>query len=179
WRSAFVAGIFAVHPINVESVTWIAERKNVLSSFFLLLTIWVYVWYARNPGWKRYLSVGVMFAMGLMCKPMLVTLPFALLLLDYWPLNRARILPLADESKTGKPDGPKRRHKEATQNYPPRTFAQLAIEKLPLLLLAVGSSAVTVFAQQKGGAVGSFERFPFGARLANAIASYGAYLVAT
>src|SRR5262245_54176989 len=72
WRSALVAAIFAVHPINVESVTWIAERKNVLSSFFLLLTVWAYVWYARKPGWRRYLLVAVMFAMGLMSKPMLV-----------------------------------------------------------------------------------------------------------
>ncbi|MRS06016.1 hypothetical protein EG832_22780, partial [bacterium] len=88
WRSALVAALFAVHPINVESVAWVAERKNVLSTFFWLLTMLFYVWYVKKPGWKRYWPVLASFALGLMSKPMLVTLPFVLLLMDYWPLSR-------------------------------------------------------------------------------------------
>ena len=91
WRSAFVAALFAVHPINVESVVWIAERKNVLSTFFWMLTMLFYVRYARQPDWKHYLPVFISFALGLMSKPMLMTLPFVLLLLDYWLLNRTAI----------------------------------------------------------------------------------------
>ncbi|HOZ62035.1 MAG TPA: glycosyltransferase family 39 protein, partial [Smithellaceae bacterium] len=91
WRSAFVAALFAVHPINVESVAWISERKNVLSTFFWILTMLCYVWYTRKPNWKRYVPILISFAMGLMSKPMLVTLPFVLLLIDYWPLNRTAI----------------------------------------------------------------------------------------
>src|ERR1035438_1950804 len=89
WRSAFVAAVFAVHPLHVESVAWVAERKDVLSGFFFMLTLWAYVRYVRNPGSLiRYLAVAFFFALGLMSKPMLVTLPFVLLLLDYWPLCR-------------------------------------------------------------------------------------------
>src|SRR5215471_11307165 len=88
WRSGFVAGLFAVHPLNVESVAWVAERKNVLSTLFFILAIWAYSWYARSPRWSRYLPVLGLFALGLMAKPMIVTLPFVLLLMDYWPLRR-------------------------------------------------------------------------------------------
>ncbi|HKV38826.1 MAG TPA: hypothetical protein VJX67_06410, partial [Blastocatellia bacterium] len=88
WRSGLVAALFALHPLNVESVAWVAERKNVLSTLFLLLTVCAYVSYTRRPGVRRYLLVVLMFVMGLMSKPMLVTLPFALFLLDYWPLER-------------------------------------------------------------------------------------------
>lgn len=91
WRSVFVAALFAVHPMNVESVAWISERKNVLSTFFWFLTMIFYVWYAKKPGWKRYLPVMTVFALGLMTKPMLVTLPFVLLLMDFWPMNRTTI----------------------------------------------------------------------------------------
>src|SRR5262249_17317089 len=90
WRSAFVAALLAVHPINVESVAWIAERKNLLSTLFWLLAIWAYVGYARKPASTRYSLVLVCFALALMSKPMAVTLPFTLLLLDYWPLARLR-----------------------------------------------------------------------------------------
>ncbi len=85
-----MAALFAVHPINVESVAWVAERKNVLCTMFFFLTLWAYGWYARKPGWKRYLAVAGLFAAGLASKPMVITLPFVLLLLDYWPLARVR-----------------------------------------------------------------------------------------
>src|SRR5262249_17794153 len=91
WRSAFVSALFGVHPLHVESVGWIAERKDVLSSFFWMLTMAGYAWYARRPGLGRYLLVVVVFVLGLMAKPMLVTLPCVLLLLDYWPLGRLRL----------------------------------------------------------------------------------------
>ena len=91
WQSAFVAAMFAFHPLNVESVAWIAERKNVLSTLFWLMTIWAYIHYAENPTIKRYSLVFLFFTLGLMSKPMLVTLPFALLLLDYWPLKTIEI----------------------------------------------------------------------------------------
>src|SRR5262249_30149293 len=90
WRSALVAGLFALHPLNVESVAWVAERKNVLCTLFFILTIWAYAWYARKPGWARYLWMTLLFGLGLMSKPMVVTLPLLLLLLDYWPLGRYR-----------------------------------------------------------------------------------------
>ena len=89
--SLFVALLFALHPINVESVAWVAERKNVLSTFFFLAAIGTYGWYARKPDWPRYLAVAGLFALGLMSKPMVITLPFVLLLLDYWPLGRVRV----------------------------------------------------------------------------------------
>ena len=90
WQSAFVASLFALHPLHVESVAWVSERKDVLSTFFWLLTLWAYIRYTENPVWKRYFAVIAFFAMGLMSKAMLVTLPFVLLLLDFWPLNRFR-----------------------------------------------------------------------------------------
>ncbi len=88
WRSALVAALFALHPLNVESVAWVAERKNVLSTLFWLLTMVAYAGYVRKPGWGRYLGMVGIFVLGLMAKPMLVTLPCVLLLLDYWPLGR-------------------------------------------------------------------------------------------
>src|SRR5207248_3231515 len=94
WPSAAVAALFAVHPLRVESVAWVAERKDVLSGLFRMLTLWAYAWYAERPGWRRYLLVLMAFALGLMAKPMLVTLPCVLLLLDYWPLKRVSDPPL-------------------------------------------------------------------------------------
>src|SRR6266498_1043723 len=88
WRSAFVAAVFAIHPLRVESVAWISERKDVLSAVFFMLTLGAYLRYARSPSFGRYLTMSILFALGLMSKPMLVTMPFVLLLLDYWPLNR-------------------------------------------------------------------------------------------
>jgi tetratricopeptide (TPR) repeat protein len=130
WRSAFVATIFAIHPLRVESVAWVAERKDLLSGLFFILTIWAYVRYVsgpRSPG--RYIVLLLLFAMGLMCKPMLVTMPFVLLLLDYWPLRR--IGPATDST------GAKF-----------RTPKEVILEKLPLLGVALGSCLATIFAQQ-------------------------------
>src|SRR5206468_7634114 len=98
WRSAFVAALFAIHPLHVESVAWVAERKDVLSAVFFMLTLAAYVRYARGPSIGRYLTVAFLFALGLMSKPMLVTLPFVLLLLDYWPLHRCE-QPFSAKSK--------------------------------------------------------------------------------
>ena len=152
WRSALVAGLFAIHPLHVESVAWIAERKDVLSTFFGLLAMCVYVKYARQPSWTRYVLVFALFALSLLAKPMLVTLPFVLLLLDYWPLRRI-------DGSSG------------------ATTLKVVVEKLPLLLLSVASSVITVIAQKSGGSVFSLEALPFGQRLINAVVSYSAYIV--
>lgn len=150
--SLFVAILFAVHPINVESIAWVAERKNVLCTFFFLLTLWAYGWYAQKPSWKRYLAVFGSFVAALASKPMVITLPFVLLLLDYWPLERV--------DKIG----------EKTP------WSRLALEKLPLFALSAASAVVTMHAQQTGGAVRSATEFPFGVRIANAINAYAAYI---
>ncbi len=155
WRSAFVSAVFAIHPLRVESVAWVAERKDVLSGLFFMLTIGAYVRYARRP-WSpaRYGPVVLLFALGLTCKPMLVTLPFVLLLLDYWPLK----LIAADTRSRGHFAIPRRR----------------IIDKLPLLGLAAASCGVTLFAQK--GAIQSFEQFPLSVRAGNASLSYIIYL---
>jgi protein O-mannosyl-transferase len=147
-RSAFVAGLFALHPLHVESVAWVAERKDVLSTFFWMLTLWAYVWYTRRPRVNRYVLMVVFFAAGLMSKPMLVTLPFVLLLLDFWPLNRTRV----------------------------RSRTQLVIEKVPLFVLAIISSIITFIVQRKGGAVAGLDAYPFDVRIENALVSYVAYI---
>ena len=158
-HSFFVAALFALHPLNVESVAWVAERKNVLSTMFFLLTLGAYGWYALKPGWKRYLAVVALFAAGLASKPMLVTLPFVLLLLDYWPLGRIQ--------GWSKPS-----NILAVRQLVP---GSLALEKLPLLLLAGASAAITVYAQRASGAVIT-SQFPLGVRLQNAIYSYASYV---
>jgi protein O-mannosyl-transferase len=157
--SLFVAALFAIHPINVESVAWIAERKNVLCTLFFLLTLWAYGRYARKPDWKRYLAVAALFAAGLASKPMVITLPFVLLLLDYWPLNRVR-------TST----------ENITPEHPSYPWPKLALEKLPLLALSAASAIITVQAQQSAGAVRSTEQFSFGIRFANAVCAYAMYL---
>jgi tetratricopeptide (TPR) repeat protein len=152
-RSAFVAALFAVHPLHVESVAWVAERKDVLSTFFALLTVWAYVTYVRAPRTSRFLVVYLCYALGLMAKPMLVTLPFVLLLIDVWPLRR-----------TGPAGG--------------ATWRALISEKLPLVGLAAAASITTVLLQRQAGAMGdgASDAFPIGLRIGNAIVSYGAYL---
>jgi tetratricopeptide (TPR) repeat protein len=146
--SAVVAGLFALHPLRVESVAWAAERKDVLSALFLLLALLAYVRHAARPGPGRYLAVAALFALGLCAKPMLVTLPLLLLLLDGWPLGRFR----------AEPPG------------------RLLLEKAPLLALSAAASAVTYFAQRGAGAMGLAGEVPAGGRLANAVVSYAAYL---
>jgi protein O-mannosyl-transferase len=158
--SLFVAMLFALHPINVESVAWVAERKNVLCTTFFFLTLWAYGWYAQKPGSKRYLAVAALFAAGLASKPMVITLPFVLLLLDYWPLNRVA----GDDSR------------KAAISQPQFTRSRLVLEKLPLLLLSFASAVITMQAQQAGGAMRSTTQFSLGVRIANAIYAYAMYL---
>ena len=157
WRSAFVAALFGLHPLHVESVAWVAERKDVLSTFFWMLTLGAYLHYTQSPKPARYLLVLLAFALGLMAKPMLVTLPLVLLLLDLWPLGR-----LARE-KGGQGDHA-------------RSWRKLVWEKIPLFVLAAASSAVTFVVQQGSGAVGSLELYPLGVRAANAIVAYVSYI---
>ena len=155
WRSAFVAAIFAVHPLRVESVAWVAERKDVLSGFFWLTTMWAYIWYIKKPGVKRYLVVAISYMFGLMSKPMLVTLPFVLFLMDYWPLCRIKL----DET-----------HLKIRQ-----TTYKLATEKIPLILMAIASSVITLVVQSNVGAINTLKT-PITQRIANAFVSYIVYL---
>lgn len=150
-RSALVAALFAVHPLHVESVAWATERKDVLSTFFGVLTLLAYAHYSERPRWGRYLLMASVFALGLLAKPMLVTWPFVLLLLDWWPLQRGRAV----------------------------GWARLLGEKVPVLVLAAAASVVAVLAQEHTGAVVSANYLSFSARLANAIVSYGWYLTKT
>ena len=165
WQSGFVAALFALHPFNVESVAWVAERKSVLSTFFWFLTMWAYIHYSKKPGVKRYSLVALLFALGLMSKPMLVTLPFVLLMMDYWPLRRLRF---------EQDEGPE----EITENYSGKKleFWHLVWEKFPLILLTTGSSIATVIVQRSGGALQNIEAFSLSARFTNAMVSYLDYL---
>ncbi len=149
FRSAFVAALFAIHPLHVESVAWIAERKDVLSAFFLMLTMWAYLRYARQPSFKKYLLVVCTFALGLMSKPMLVSLPLILLMLDWWPLERLRY------------------------------GFKLVWEKTPLFAMSAASSVITYIAQQHGNTVRSLEAFPISVRAYNSIVAYSSYLLKT
>ena len=158
WRSLLVATLFAIHPLNVESVAWVAERKNVLSMFCLLLTLVAYGWYARKPGVVRYLSVVVLFAAGLAAKPMIVTLPFALLLLDYWPLTRV-----------GWTFGA---HRE--EGFGRVLWQRALVEKFPLIALSVASSLITLRAQKQSMA--AMEVLPISYRIANSAYAYVMYL---
>ena len=207
WRSALVAALFALHPLHVESVAWIAERKDVLSGFFFMLTLWAYARYAQVPSprskvqsqeaeraarpavpssrfrvrgsrfkvWSFppcfwYWAAMLMFACGLMSKPMLVTVPFVLLLLDYWPLGR-----MQNEEC--------RRQKAKDQGHASRTthhasrFTPLLLEKLPFFALSAASCIITFVAQKTGGAVASFTTLPLDARIANAVVAYAEYLI--
>jgi tetratricopeptide (TPR) repeat protein len=152
WRSAFVAAVFAIHPLRVESVAWVAERKDVLSGVCFMLTLLAYVYYTRGPSLSRYMAVALVFVLGLMSKPMLVTLPLVLLVLDYWPLSRIG-------------------------GHRPGTGRQLLIpvlEKVPLIALSAVSSIITFLVQK--GAVGRTEELPILERMNNAVVSYVLYL---
>ena len=157
WRSGFVAALFAIHPLHIQSVAWIAERKDVLSTFFLLLTILAYVRYTELPNIRRYMLVLIAFALGLMSKPMLVTLPFMLLLIDYWPLNRY------DDQHNKQ--GIKQIH----------LFWKLVKEKSPLLLMAAISCVITYCVQH--GAMSTINSLSPGVRIANAFVAYIAYIL--
>ena len=159
-RSLLVAALFALHPIEVESVAWIAERKNVLCTFFFFLALISYAWYARRPKLGRYLLVAALFSLALAAKPMVVTFPFVLLLMDYWPLQRIQGW-IKPSSNFGAP-----------QIAP----WKLAVEKLPLLALSAGDCLLTVFAQQRMHAIRAGVAYPLWLRVENAIFSYAVYL---
>jgi protein O-mannosyl-transferase len=165
WPSALVAALFALHPLRVESVAWVSERKDVLSTFFFMLTLLAYVHYVRRPGVGRYAVVFLLLALGLLSKPMLVTAPFVLLLLDYWPLGRLTgnfgfRIPDFGLKKTGIW----------------RTAARLALEKLPLLPLLLGSCFITIVAMQSCDMVVGMGALPLSWRVANVAVSYVAYI---
>ena len=211
WRSGFVAALFALHPLHVESVAWVAERKDVLSTFFFLLTIWAYASYVKSserlqarpkvqspkpksvsappsqqppgatfhvsrftlhplshlPPWSFYALSLLLFALGLMSKPMLVTLPCVLLLLDYWPLCSA----------SNEQHAPRSTHRLTSQATILQNSAfSLLREKLPFFLLCAASCVITFRVQQSGGAVLDVSNFPIGSRIANALMSYVRYL---
>lgn len=158
-RSFMVAALFAVHPMNVEAVAWIAERRSVLCTLFFVLALGTYQWYARNPTDKRYSAVALLFLLGLLAKPQVITLPFVLLLWDYWPLQR--MFPHAPSSSP------------PFQLYPQQTFWQLVKEKIPLLFLCIADAMFTVSAQASARP-GLMP--PLSARLKNAVFSYWLYI---
>ncbi|MBN1391982.1 MAG: tetratricopeptide repeat protein [Sedimentisphaerales bacterium] len=157
WPSAFVAALFALHPLHVESVAWVSERKDVLSTFFWILTMWAYVRFANRPKITSYFLVIAFFALGLMAKPMLVTLPFVLLLLDYWPLERL---------------SPKQERAGSKHS-----LSSLLIEKVPLFAMTLASCTVTFIDQNKAGAVHTGGNYDLYIRLANASISYLQYII--
>jgi tetratricopeptide (TPR) repeat protein len=150
WPSAFVAALFAIHPMHVESVAWISERKDVLSTLFWFLTMFAYVRYVEKPSIGRYVMAIIFFALGLMSKPMLVTLPFVLLLLDYWPLNKIR--------------------------NPQSAIRNILFEKVPFFILAAVSSVVTFLTQKAGGVIYDTKTVPLADRVGNAFLSYARYI---
>jgi Tfp pilus assembly protein PilF len=165
WRSAFVAAIFAIHPLHVESVAWISERKDVLSTFFGLLMICAYYRYIKTPSLKNYLLVIIFLSLGLMAKPMLVTFPFVLLLLDFWPLKRFHY----------KNDN--LLQSEKTPYYGSKGIFRLILEKIPLFIPVVISSYLTFLAQKSGGTVKALEALSLKTRIANALVSYVSYIL--
>lgn len=152
WRSFVVSALFAVHPLNVETVAWVAQRKSLLSAFFSLLTLAAYGCYIRRGGWQRYLGMVAAFALALMSKPMAVSLPLVMLLFDYWPLKRLEEIPSL------------------------RRWSRLTIEKIPLLLMSAVSSVLTEMAQASGGSVMRLSILPLSTRMANAAMSYLIYM---
>ena len=165
WQSSFVAAFFALHPLHVESVAWVAERKDVLSTFFMMLTVWAYILYVKKGGVKRYLLVVLFFVFGLMSKPMLVTLPFILLMLDFWPFGRLCLIRDTQNVVTGQ-------HTDERLG-----IFRLIWEKVPLFALAVSSSVVTFIAQERGGAVVLLKTYSLQTRIINAFVAYMEYIV--
>ncbi len=191
WQSAFVAGLFALHPLHVESVAWVAERKDVLSTLFWMLTMGAYMHYVERPGYKRYFFVLAFFLLGFMSKPMLVTLPFVLLLLDYWPLRR--VYAAAADSRIGDATtapASRTKKKQKSQKQPQKNTPQkvavvktrslwpeirpLLKEKIPLFVIAIIFCFVTFYAQHR--VVKTMELYPLGLRVANALISYVGYI---
>jgi len=197
WPSAFAAAFFALHPLRVESVAWASERKDVLSMFFGMACFYTYALYVENSRLSRYFLCLTLFALSLMSKPMLVTLPFLLILLDYWPLNRlgsrkiatspadtVAVSPIKGRKKTNlKKESLKKNISQVRGPKLPETRIAGIIplwqirEKVPFFCLTIISCVIALWAQNKGGAVASSDIFPFFARLANAIVCYASYLV--
>ena len=161
WPSSVVAVMFAIHPIHVESVAWVSERKDVLFALFWMLSMWFYIRYAEMPSLRRYLPLILCFFLGLLAKPMIVTLPFVLLLIDYWPLNRRRI----------KAQG------SWIDRWLPQATTGLVLEKVPLFILAAIVSAITFILQKSGGAVTSLNTLSVSDRMYNMLISYVKYIV--
>ncbi|MDQ5984311.1 MAG: hypothetical protein CSYNP_00004 [Syntrophus sp. SKADARSKE-3] len=189
WKSAFLAALFALHPLHVESVAWIAERKDVLSAFFGICTIGLYALYVKDKKPLYYIALIGCFALGLMAKPMLVTLPFILLLLDYWPLQRFQRSAKPGKISSSPESGQTKKRKQGAEN-PKKTATQkikeqtveppswkvLILEKIPLFILSTLSCIMTYYAQQQGGSVISIYHLPFTDRIANSLISYMAYI---
>src|SRR6202790_4377421 len=172
WRSAFVAALFAIHPLHVESVAWISERKDVLSGVFFMLTLGAYVRYARQPSAARYITMSILFACGLMSKPMLVTFPFVLFLLDYWPLGRGpAFAKLPSPNRFGESRATARQADVGSQWSVVRG---LVLEKVPLFVLSGASCLATLLVQRQ--AAGSIDQLPFAWRVNNAIVTSIAYI---
>ena len=156
WQSGFAASLFALHPLHVESVAWIAQRKDVLSTFFWLLTLWAYARFVEKPGRTRYAWALLFFTLGLMAKPMLITLPFTLLLLDYWPFRRFKF--------------------EGSAHTFLRALGPYICEKLPFFVMAAATAIITYLAQKYGGGLDFPHPYPVLDRIANALISYGSYI---
>lgn len=189
WPSAFIAALFALHPLHVESVAWIAERKDVLSTFFFMLTLWTYASYVKKPDTKRYLPVLIFFILGLMSKPMMVILPFVLLLLDFWPFGRFQkaqtgnlsspknILPKSTGKQKVNRDNihkPVNNMGQAEMNFHWPTIFPLLREKVPLFVIMVISGVITLYAQR--GVIKPVDLYPLPTRLANAFVSCMSYI---
>lgn len=170
WQSCFVAAIFAIHPLHVESVAWIAARKDVLSGFFFMLTLLAYERYAANPGIMKYISVMAMLLLGLMSKPMLMTMPFVMMLLDFWPLQRiSGSSPEEETDQAGQGQRP----------YSRKSINNLLMEKIPLLALVLIMVFITFLAQQKTGSIPSLAELPLQSRAANALNAFYCYMQKT
>jgi len=187
WPTLLLAALWAVHPLQVDTVAWVTERKNLLSGMFWLLTMGAYVRYAEKPGLGRYWPVPLLMALGLMTKPILVTLPCALLLLDFWPLRRMRLKLLEPSDSLSPSEGERAGERglsgalpqselPANPRFPAQTFPRLLLEKVPLLALSAASSAITILAHQKLGSILSGEIAPLSLRLQAAFVSYARYL---
>jgi protein O-mannosyl-transferase len=167
WRSAFVAAVFAIHPLHVESVAWIAERKDVLSGVFFMLTLASYCWYVRRPSVGRYIAMSILFAFGLMSKPMLVTLPFVLLLLDYWPLNR-----IAASAKATPRQTEIRDQTSKTRS----TITNLLVEKIPILILSAATCVAALLTQSQSQSMARMNILSLPLRIGNAFIVFVTYV---
>lgn len=169
WQSTFVAALFALHPLHVESVAWVAQRKDVMSTSLWMLTIWAYVRYTDRPNLGRYVPTLLLFALGLMTKATLVTLPFVLLLLDYWPLGRYQL-------RRSSPDGRSETLRSMNRPHYKSRPLSLVREKIPFFAFAAASSVMTILVQQQRGTIISLESLPLATRISSALVSYAGYI---